>query len=72
VSANKARPAIDDRLCEGRVVLISFWQAQATPCAEDFHQVAGVALEVLSLWIPVQVGVRLGGIAEVLRIGQYG
>ena len=69
MSANKARPAIDDRLCEGRVVLISFWQAQATPCAEDFHQIAGVTLKVFSLWVSVRVGGGLRSITKILRVG---
>lgn len=62
MSADKARPAINDRLCERRVILVSFWQSQAAPCTEDFHQIAGVALEVLSIWISVRVGGNLGAL----------
>jgi hypothetical protein len=71
VRTYKACPAINNGLREWSVVLISLWQAQAAPCAKDFHQVAGVALEVLSFWVSVWVGGDLGSVTELLRIDQY-
>jgi hypothetical protein len=72
MGVSKARPAINDGLCEWCVVMISRRQAHAAPRAEDFHEIARVALEVLSFRIAVWMGGGLGSVAELLRTDQYG
>lgn len=71
VSAGKTDPVIHDGLREGRVVWVSFWQAESSPCAEDLRQVAGVTFEVLAFWVSVGVSGGLRGVAEFLHHGQH-
>jgi len=57
-------PSINNRLCEWRVICISLRQSPAAPGAEDEHEIATVALEVLARWVSTGVRSRDRSIAE--------